>query len=117
MLANENLPAPSIALLRERAYDVWSVRESCSGMHDVDVLRRAVAEARWILTFDLDYGELVFRRHLDPPPAIVLFRMASYGPLDPGRRALELLASPEARGGGFFIVEQAGQRYRPLFVK
>lgn len=86
-------------------------------MHDIDVLQRAVADSRWILTFDLDYGELVFRRHLDPPPAIVLFRLSTYGLLDPGRRALELLASPEAGAGGFFVIETGGQRYRPLLAK
>lgn len=116
LLANENFPAPSVALLRNLGYDLWSVREQLPGMHDDEVLRRAVADHRWILTFDLDYGELIFRRRLQPPVAIVLFRLAEYGPLEPGKRALEVLTSRQAREGGYFVVEPTGQRWRPFGV-
>jgi hypothetical protein len=44
----------------------------------VIVLDLARAEGRWLVTFDRDYGELVFRRNLPPPPVILLFRVPFY---------------------------------------
>lgn len=99
LLANENLPAPSVRLLRERGYDVYSVAESSGGLSDRDVLANAVAERRWIVTFDLDYGKLIFGRGFAAPPAVVLFRMRSYRPDAPGRLLAGLLDSGSEFGG------------------
>lgn len=114
LLANENFPAPSVVLLRQRGYDVWSVFESARSVQDDEVLERAAREQRWILTFDRDYGELIFRRRLPPPPAVVLFRLVDYLPREPAERTLQILASPEADEGGYFVIEPHGQRWRPL---
>lgn len=97
LLANENFPAPSIRLLRDRGHDVAAVAEGAGGLADPEVLALAVAEKRWILTFDRDYGELIFARGLAAPPAVILFRMRSYRPDDPGRVLAGLLDS----GPGF----------------
>ena len=80
LLANENFPAPSIRLLRDRGYDVAAVAEGGGSLADPHVLALAVAEKRWIVTFDRDYGELIFARGLAAPPAVILFRMRSYRP-------------------------------------
>lgn len=60
-LANENFPLPSIILLRQGGYDVASMTEDSPGMEDSEVLTRASDEQRIILTFDRDYGELIYR--------------------------------------------------------
>lgn len=78
LLANENFPAPSIRLLRDGGYDVAAVAEGRGGLLDADVLGLAVEEKRWVLTFDRDYGELIFARGFAAPPAVVLFRLRSY---------------------------------------
>jgi predicted nuclease of predicted toxin-antitoxin system len=59
-LANENFPLFSIRLLRTAGYNVASVIEDTPGAKDHDVLKRAQKEARILLTFDRDYGELVY---------------------------------------------------------
>jgi predicted nuclease of predicted toxin-antitoxin system len=83
LLVNENFPAPSVACLRVEGYDVVSVAESYAGMEDASVLSLAVREKRWLVTFDRDYGELIFARGLPPPPAVILLRVPSYRPADP----------------------------------
>lgn len=60
LLLNENFPAPSTSLLRQFGFDVLSVAEEFAGMKDADVLSIAVREGRWLITFDRDYGGLLF---------------------------------------------------------
>ena len=114
LLANENFPASSIRLLRDRGYDVAAVSEGGVGLADPDVLALAVAEKRWIVTFDRDYGELIFARGLVAPPAVILFRMRSYRPDVPGRVFAGLLDSGGEFEGYFVLVDEMGLRKRPL---
>ena len=60
LLADENVPAKTIDALRDRGIDILSVRERAPGLSDERVLALAVAERRVIVSFDRDYGELVF---------------------------------------------------------
>jgi len=60
LFADENFPAPSILILREAGHDVQSVAEAAASTADLDVLAMAVAQQRWIVTFDRDFGELIF---------------------------------------------------------
>lgn len=114
LLANENFAAPSFQHLRDRGYDVAAVTEGEGSLADPDVLALAVAEKRWIVTFDRDYGELIFARGLAAPPAVVLFRTRSYRPDDPGRVLASLLDSGSEFEGHFVLVDEAGLRKRPL---
>lgn len=70
LLADENFPAPSIVWLRNRGFDVLSIRDSYPSLDDVSILALAAGQGRWILTFDRDYGELIFKRRLPAPPSI-----------------------------------------------
>lgn len=114
LLANENLPAPSIRRLRTAGVSVASIREDSPGIDDISVLARAVDEQRWLLTFDMDYGELIFRRGFAPPPALVLYRLQRFGVEDAALRLLALFESAEARNGGYFIVLDDVVRWRPF---
>ena len=75
MLADENIPAATIAHLRAQGLDVLSVREIAPGMADEAVLALASAECRVLLTFDRDYGELIFRHGKRPPRSVIYFRV------------------------------------------
>lgn len=72
-LTNENSPRHSIKLLRNAGYDVASVIEDTPGAKDHDVLKRAHAENRIVLTFDRDYGELIYKHKLLIPDGVVYF--------------------------------------------
>ena len=55
---------------------MW-IHEITPGINDVLVLSRATAEERTLITFDKDFGELVFRLGLKAPSGIILIRISS----------------------------------------
>ena len=114
LLANETFPGPAVRLLREKGADVLWASESMAGAPDVEVLVRARAECRWLLTYDRDYGELVFSRGLPPPPAIVYLRQEAYPPPRPAELILQLMAEPECVEGLFLVVSERAIRVRRL---
>ncbi len=78
-------------------------------MTDLEVLQLASSERRWLLTFDLDFGELAFNRQIPLPPAIILIR-ASEGFSE---LVIEAITSELATVGGFFVLDDRGMRWRP----
>ena len=112
LLLNENFPAPSTGILRAHEVDALSIAEAIQGASDDEVLRIAVAEGRWIVTFDRDYGELIFRRGAAPPPAVVLLRVRHYAPQEPADWVLELLRTPEDLVDQFVVFTRDGIRKR-----
>ncbi len=74
-LANENFPRASIRRLREAGYDVEAVQEKEPGAKDPAVLDYAARENLVLLTFDRDYGELIYRRHLPSPRGVLYLRL------------------------------------------
>jgi predicted nuclease of predicted toxin-antitoxin system len=63
-LANENFPRASVVRLRAANEDVAYVVEDARAIADTEVMEWARREQRIILTFDRDYGELIYRRGL-----------------------------------------------------
>ena len=112
LLANENFPAPSVRLLRDLGHDVLSVAEEGEALTGNAVLAKASSDQRWIVTFDRDYGELIFARSVPAPPAVILFRLKSYRPDAPGQMLTELLDSGSEFEGYFVIVDEGGVRVR-----
>lgn len=90
-LADENFPLPSVRKLRESGHDVVAVIVDSAGAADEEILARAASEQRIVLTFDRDFGELVFRKRLPAPEGIVLFRFDPANPEEPGNYLLELV--------------------------
>jgi predicted nuclease of predicted toxin-antitoxin system len=113
-LADENVPGPAIAALRERGRDVVWIAENAAGATDAEVMLHAAKELRWLITFDRDYGELVFRGGRLLPPAVVLLRMARYRPAEPAHWIERILGSEKASVGGFLVFDERGLRWRPL---
>lgn len=75
--------------------DVLSVVESMPSAKDRDLVLLARKENRCIITFDRDYGDLIFREGLPPPPAILYFRQEPYFPAEPAEVVLALLSEPQ----------------------
>ena len=115
LLANENIPRASILRLREWGYGVASILEESPGLADVDVLEKAVEERLLLLTFDRDYGELIYRRKLAPPPGIIFFRFTPAHPSEPSEILKKFFDQPEISSSGkFTIFERDRVRQRPL---
>ena len=60
-LANENFPRPSTIILRENGLSVKSIQEDFPGISDEEVIEIASKSNLIILTFDSDYGEIIFK--------------------------------------------------------
>ncbi len=113
-LANENFPIPSILYLRAHGYEVISISETWSDASDEEVLAKAVEKALIILTFDRDYGTLIFRYQLTAPPAVVYFRMKGQTPDVAAKILLSNLEEGLKIEGYFTVIEAAGIRQREL---
>ena len=114
LCANENVPGDCVSALRQRGHDVLWVRESARGSGDDAVLARAQAEARLLITFDKDFGELVFRRGKTASRGIVLFRLRKPSPDFVARRVPQILESTTEWEGHFAVVDEHSIRLRPL---
>lgn len=112
LLADENIPAKAIDTLRGAGYDLLSIQETAAGISDEEVLRIAVAQGRILVTFDRDYGELIFGEGHEPPPSIIYFRAFPAGPGEVSDAVLSLLADPHPIGGAMVIVSNQGIRRR-----
>ncbi|MGL6096521.1 MAG: DUF5615 family PIN-like protein [Fimbriiglobus sp.] len=113
-LANENVPRAIVDALRAAGDDVAWVRDDAPGSPDPTVLARAAAEARILLTFDKDFGELAFRAGLPAACGLVLLRV----PLaDLGGAVRLLVTALRSRAdwpGHFSVIEPDRIRVRPL---
>lgn len=77
LLADENVPGPVVFALRAAGHDVEWIYEDARGSADRDLLFRARATQRYLLTFDQDFGALIFRDRLPPPIGVILVRLAA----------------------------------------
>lgn len=112
-LANENFPLFSIRLLRNAGHDVASVIKDTPGAKDHDVLRRAYEENRIILTFDRDYGELIYKHKLFTPAGVVYFRFDPSTPEEPAEILLNIIEKGKVPIlGKFTVVERDRIRQR-----
>lgn len=114
ILANENFPRAAVTALRGAGHDVVWARTDMPGASDEEVMVRAASENRLLVTFDTDFGELVYRRGLPPACGVVLFRFVIPSPTRAAERALGVLQSRSDWAGQFAVVEETRLRLRPL---
>lgn len=112
LLADENFPGPVIRGLAAAGHDVMSVALFFPGIDDLAVLDLACRTGRRLLTFDVDFGELVFSRGAPAPAAILYFRL--HPVVIEEVLQLALRAVSETPDGYFAVVSREGTRIRPL---
>jgi predicted nuclease of predicted toxin-antitoxin system len=115
LLANENIPIASVALLRSEAHDVRSVAEDCPGEKDPAIVAMAAAEDRIIITFDRDYGELIFRGLTPIPAGVIYLRFFPISADEPGVVVQRVIQQPDINViGQFTVVSRDHIRQRSL---
>ena len=114
-LADEHFPTSSTYLLRNAGYEVTAIVEEGVGIADTEVMARAVLENRIILTFDRDYGELIYFRRLPAPDGVVHFRFLPSTPEEAGHRLLALFGTGTMPlAGHYTVIDQNQIRQRRL---
>lgn len=91
ILANENFPYRSIYYLKEKGHDVLSIGMDNPSIKDSEIMTIASNEERVIVTFDRDYGELIFRYNYKPEKGVIYLRLDKYQPQEPGIIIEELI--------------------------
>ena len=112
LLADENFPLSVIKRLVASGYDVSSVALDCPGISDRAVLELACRTNRRLLTFDADFGDLVFFQGCPPPDAILYVRIHPVIPEEVLKAVLRAL--PETPSAHFAVVTSKGTRLRPF---
>lgn len=98
--------------LRRAGHDVLMIAAVAPATDDLGVLALARSSARWLLTFDADFGELIYKRGAAPPPAVLYFRVHPVVATDV--LALALAALIDANAGHFCVIAREGTRRRRL---
>jgi predicted nuclease of predicted toxin-antitoxin system len=113
LLANENFPYKSIYYLKTKGYDILSIGVDNPGIKDSDVMTIAINEGRTILTFDRDYGELIFRHNYKPAHGVIYLRLDEYEPEQPGHIIEEIITNTEIDlTRALTVVDKNGLRQR-----
>jgi predicted nuclease of predicted toxin-antitoxin system len=115
LLLDENFPHSAARGLALAGHDVQSVATLAPGVADLGVLALAREQLRCLITFDSDFGELVFQHGAVAPPCIVFLRMHPIVSDEALSLALQALEGPL---DGLFIVATArGLRRRPFSAR
>jgi len=103
---------PAVARwLRQRQHDVFSVYEEARGMDDDEIIQKAFAENRILITNDKDFGEKVYRERW-PHKGVILLRLEderAANKIDVLRRLLERYA--DRLVGNFVVVTETKVRF------
>lgn len=113
LLANENFPYASIYYLRNLGYDILSIGIDNPSIKDSEIMTIAILEERTILTFDRDYGELIFRYNYKPEKGVIYLRFDEYEPHEPGILIEEIITNSQILlNRALTVVDKNGIRQR-----
>ena len=114
LCANENVPEVCIHELRRAGHDVLWIREASPGSSDIAVLSRSQAESRVLITFDKDFGDIVFHSGKSASHGIILFRTRDLSPVLVASQMTAVISSRSDWAGHYTVVEPHSIRMRKL---
>lgn len=114
LLLDENVPRAIGEQLQADGHDAVSMATISPGLSDAEVLALACSQQRCLVTFDSDFGELVFARRHAPPPAIYYLRMHPIVLSEVGRALTDALQTDDSHA--LVVIGRDGLRKRPFPV-
>jgi predicted nuclease of predicted toxin-antitoxin system len=115
-LADMGVSSSVAAWLRAAGHDVIHLAEQgLERMPDLDVFAKALAEQRVVITFDLDFGEIL-ALSTGSVVSVILFRLHNTTSSFVVTRLNEVLsnAQPQLQAGAIVVVEDGRYRTRSL---
>jgi predicted nuclease of predicted toxin-antitoxin system len=111
ILADENVHAAVVAGLRDHGYDVeWIARSSPSDQDEAILGRPDIGD--WILlTYDSDFGDLIFNHGMPVPAALIYSRLERLKPQAVTARIIAAL-SRQPLLGHLVVLARDGDRYK-----
>ena len=114
IVADENIEAEIIDYLRSLDFEVYSIRESSSGVNDEEVLREANKEGSILLTSDKDFGELIYRMKLISS-GVIFLRLNDVNTVEKSSILSKVLESHiEKLPHSFTVINKTSVRIRKL---
>ena len=113
LLADENQHPLVVARLRDAGFVVEYVRESSPGAKDDEILARSDIGDLVLITYDRDFGDLIFNRAHPQPAAILYTRLDRNTPELVAAKFLEVLEAGLAWNHITTITED-GVRTKPF---
>ena len=109
----------TVEALRAAHHDAVHLRdEGLIRLRDPEIAAKAVAEGRIVLTFDLDFGDILAATG-SAGPSVVIFRLRNQTPIAVNPRLFRVMAdcTEELMSGAIVIVEDEGFRVRRLPIR
>jgi predicted nuclease of predicted toxin-antitoxin system len=113
-LANENMPADAVRAAQTAGIDLIWVRDTMPGAKDDMVLAAAVTQGRVLVTFDKDFGEMVFNLGRSASPGMVLLRPRLRSPAVVAEFTVAVLTQAIHWEGSFCVAREGRLRVVPL---
>ena len=113
LLADENVHSLVVERLRSAGHEVEWVAESGAGMADAAMLQRPDIAELVLITYDRDFGDLIFNHGYPAPRSILYSRLGRADPRHAADRILRLLDSglPERH---MITIARDGERMKPF---
>jgi predicted nuclease of predicted toxin-antitoxin system len=118
-LADMGVSMTTVTALRQVGHNVKHLREEgLMRLEDPKIVAKARSEGRIILTFDLDFSEIMALSNTTSP-SVILFRMRNHTPQVVTPRLLLVIddCQDELIAGAFVTVEDSGYRLRRLPIR
>lgn len=110
-LADENIPSKAVHRLQKDGIDIIHVNNIKYGLADNHVLKVAYKEKRILVTFDKEFGYLVFRKKMKSF-GVILLRFIPLSPEHVANRINELIKEKLRFENNFMVVEEEKIRIR-----
>ena len=109
----------TVEALRAAGHDAVHLRdEGLIRLPDPVIVAKALAESRIVLTFDLDFGDILAIARSEAP-SVVIFRLRNQTPAAVNPRLFRIIqdCAAELARGALVIVENEGFRVRRLPIR
>lgn len=113
LLADENQHPLVVARLREAEHHVEWIAETMPGAADATILGRTDIGTLTFLTYDRDFGDLIFHRGYPAPRTILYIRLNRARPLEIADRIATMIETGLA-AGHIITINERGERTRPF---
>ena len=111
-IADENIPKEAVDLLKKQGLDIVSVTDFAFGLGDKEVLDIANSNDRIVITFDKDFGQLIFKKKRKTK-GLMLLRFVPKSPQQTATIIQQVLATKIKIENSIVTVKKDSIRTRP----
>jgi len=111
-IADENIPKECVDLLKKQGLDIISVTDFAFGLGDEEVLDLANRNERIVITFDRDFGQLIFKKKRKSK-GLILLRFVPKSPQQTVTIIRQVLATKIKIENSVVTVKKDSIRIRP----